>query len=85
MATGTISMADLKDLIEREKISPRQLFSDEEILGDEKIKSYVEQKKAEYQKKKDGSADFIPDIPGSEDTNSGGSEEGEKEAGFIPD
>ena len=84
----TISMDDLKGLCQREKIYPSQIFDLEELLGDEKIKSYVEQKKAEYKKKeeekKKGSADFIPDIPGDEGANSGGSEEG-GEANFIPD
>jgi hypothetical protein len=78
----TITMPELRELLRENKVYPHQVFDAEELLGDEKVKSYIEQKKEEYKKKKDESADFIPD--NGEPGEGGGSEES-PETSFIPD
>lgn len=40
--SGTITMSELKELIEREKIKPEQLFTKEQIVNDPKLKPKID-------------------------------------------
>jgi hypothetical protein len=80
----TITMPELRELLRENKIFPHQVFDAEELLEDENVKSYIEQKKEEYKKKKDESADFIPGFDDDEPDEGSGSEES-PETSFIPD
>lgn len=66
--TETITMDELKELVEREKIRPEQLYTKEEIINDPKIKEKIEQLiKAEEEKqmkeRKEEEDQFIPGTP----------------------
>lgn len=41
--SDTITMTELKELIEREKIKPEQLFSKEQIIEDPKVKAKIDE------------------------------------------
>jgi len=86
-----ITIPELKDLIEREKIEPSKLFDKEDFKKDKKLikwiaeKEELEELRAEKKKKKEeeGDASHIPDDDFS--SGGGGGSSGGGEADHIPD